>query len=359
MPFTADIVTEIVQHVFETLFIFDPSLRFAPLLAASMPEITSDGRQYTIRLRTGIRSHDGTQMTGEDVVASLKRWMWLSPRGKTPAEYVTAVTAPDPSTVRLELKSSYAPLVSLLGYPNGAPAIMPARLATAPDPLQGFIGTGPYKLLEHKPDAYIRLLRNPDYVSPPGPAFGYAGKREALIEELRFVPVPNPVTSNDGLLSGQYHFADLIPPDSYARLDAGKGVMGGKVKPAIWPIFIFNTKAGAMSRVGARRAVQAAISPSDMLAAAFGAPEFWKLEGSIYPEGTDWYDAATPGYNAADPKKAADLLRASGYDGAPVRLMVTQQYEYMYKMGQVAQANIEEVGFKVDLQMMDWATLLQ
>jgi peptide/nickel transport system substrate-binding protein len=106
MPFTADIVTEIVQHVFETLFIFDPSLRFTPLLAASMPEITSDGRQYTIRLRTGIRFHDGTQMTGEDVVASLKRWMRLSPRGKTPAEYVTAVTAPDPSTVRLELKSS-------------------------------------------------------------------------------------------------------------------------------------------------------------------------------------------------------------------------------------------------------------
>lgn len=51
-------------------------------------------------------------------------------------------------------------------------------------------------------------------------------------------------------------------------------------------------------------------------------------------------------------------MRASGYDGAPVRLMVTQQYEYMYKMGQVAQANLEEVGFKVDLQMMDWATRL-
>jgi peptide/nickel transport system substrate-binding protein len=358
MPYTADIVTEIAQHVFETLYIFDPALRFVPLLAADMPDVSADGRQYTIRLRD-VRFHDGTKMTGDDVVDSLKRWMRLSPRGKTPADYVVSVTAPDPSTVRLDLKSGYAPLLPLLGYPNGAPAIMPARLANAQGVLHEFIGTGPYRFLEQKPDAYIRLQRYAEYRSPQGPPRGYAGMREALIEELRFVPVPNPVTRVDGLLAGQYQFADLIPPDSFGRLSGRKGVHGGKVEPAIWPILIFNTKAGPMSQVGARRAAQAAVSPPDMLAAAFGAPEFWRLEGSIYPEGTEWYDPATPGYNQADPKKAAELLRASGYSGAPVRLLVTQQYEYMFKIGQVAKVNLEDAGFKVDLQVMDWATLLQ
>src|SRR5689334_12415654 len=71
MPYTADIVTEIAQHVFETLYIFDPALRFSPLLAAAMPEVSADGRQYTIRLRA-VRFHDGAPMTGDDVVASLK-----------------------------------------------------------------------------------------------------------------------------------------------------------------------------------------------------------------------------------------------------------------------------------------------
>jgi peptide/nickel transport system substrate-binding protein len=247
----------------------------------------------------------------------------------------------------------------LLGYPNGAPAIMPARLANAQGVLREFIGTGPYRFIEQKPDAYIRLQRYAEYRTPPGPPNGYAGRREALIEELRFVPVPNPVTRVEGLLAGQYQFADLIPPDSFGRLSGRKGVHGGNVEPAIWPILIFNTKAGPMSQVGARRAAQAAVSPPDMLAAAFGAPEFWRLEGSIYPEGTEWYDPATPGYNQADPKKATELLRASGYNGAPVRLLVTQQYEYMFKIGQVTKVNLEDAGFKVDLQVMDWATLLQ
>ena len=52
-------------------------------------------------------------------------------------------------------------------------------------------------------------------------------------------------------------------------------------------------------------------------------------------------------------------MKEAGYDGKPVRFLVTTQYDYMFKIGQVAQAQLEEVGFKVDVQVMDWATLLQ
>jgi peptide/nickel transport system substrate-binding protein len=87
---------------------------------------------------------------------------------------VESVTASDASTVVLTLKRPYAPLLALLAYPNGAAAIMPKRLAMAPDPLKEFIGTGPFKLIEYKPDQYIRLTKFADYISPPGPASGYA-----------------------------------------------------------------------------------------------------------------------------------------------------------------------------------------
>ena len=60
-----------------------------------------------------------------------------------------------------------------------------------------------------------------------------------------------------------------------------------------------------------------------------------------------------------DPQKAAAMLKAAGYEGRPVRILATMQYDYMYKVAQVAQPNLEEAGFKVDLQVMDWATLLQ
>src|SRR5580700_5780669 len=75
MPFTADLVSEIDQHIHETLYIFDPSLHFFPLLAAALPEISADGRQYVIKLRNDARFHDGSMMNAGDVISSLRRWM--------------------------------------------------------------------------------------------------------------------------------------------------------------------------------------------------------------------------------------------------------------------------------------------
>ena len=85
----------------------------------------------------------------------------------------------------------------------------------------------------------------------------------------------------------------------------------------------------------------------------------WRLEGSIYPEGTAWFDPAAPGYNQANPDKAASLLQQAGYNGEPVRILTSVQYDYQYKIAQVTQANLTEAGFKIDLQVTDWATILQ
>jgi peptide/nickel transport system substrate-binding protein len=359
MPFTADLVSEIDQHIHETLYIFDPTLHFFPLLAVALPEVSADGKQYVIKLRKDARFHDASLMQADDVVTSLQRWMRLSPRGRLGGEYVESVTASDASTVVLTLKRPYAPLLALLAYPNGAAAIMPKRLAMAPDPLKEFIGTGPFKLIEYKPDQYFRLTKFADYISPPGPASGYAGQRKALVDELRFVPVPNPTTRANGLLSGQFYFADLLTPESYARLANQTIVRQGLVDSPNTSNMIFNTRAGVLSDVRLRRAVRLAIVPSDMLAAAFGDPPLWRLEGSIYPRGTDWYDAEAPDYNVFDPDKAKALMKEAGYRGEPIRFLVTTQYDYMFKIGQVAQAQLEDVGFKVDVQVMDWATLLQ
>ena len=90
MPFTADLVSEIGQHIHETLYIFDPSLHFFPVLAAALPDTSADGKRYTIALRTNARFHDGTTMGADDVVASLQRWMRLSPRGRRAASMSTA-----------------------------------------------------------------------------------------------------------------------------------------------------------------------------------------------------------------------------------------------------------------------------
>ena len=358
-PVTSDLLSEITQLFYETLYIFGPNYGIAPLLAAELPEITDGGKHYTIKLRTGVPYHDGTTMNADDVVASLQRWGRLSPRGRTPWTLVESISAKDPATVEIVLKQPYSPLVNLLAFPNGSPQIMPKRIATAPDPLKDFTGTGPFKLIEYKPDTWVRVGKFAQYVSPPGKTDGYVGKREAFVDEVRFLPSPNPTTRADGLLAGQYQWADNLTPESYARIHGKPDVVPGTLTAALWVLFIMNNKKSVFSNPALRRAAQTAINCGDALAAAFGNKSLWTLQGSIYPEGTAWYDAEAPGYNQGNTEKAAALLKQAGYKGEPIRILTSTQYDYQYKTAQVIEANLTEAGFKIDLVVTDWATILQ
>jgi peptide/nickel transport system substrate-binding protein len=355
----ADLVNQIDQHFFETLYYTDPLFHIGPVLAAAMPTVSADGKTYTIPLRDSVPFHDGTLMRADDVVASLQRWLSLSARAAAAKPFVVSVTAPDLRTVVIALNAPYSPLMTLLSIFNGAAAIMPKRLAASNDPLKEFVGTGPYRLLEHVQDRYIRVAKFDLYSSPPGRPNGFLGARKAVIEELRFIPVPNPTTRVDGLISGQYHFADGLTTDSYLKLAGQAGVKQGTMIVPGWAVIVMNTKGVLTNDVRIRRAALAAISPADMLAAAFGPPSVWTLEGALYPKGTELYLPDAPGYNAHDPAKAAALLKEAGYKGQPFRIFTTTQYDYMFKIAQVAEANLTEAGFKVDVQVMDWATVLQ
>jgi peptide/nickel transport system substrate-binding protein len=358
-PVTSDLLSEITQLFYETLYIFAPDFSIAPLLASELPEISDGGKRYIIRLRSGVPYHDGAIMTADDVVASLQRWGRLSPRGRTPWAFLDSISARDATTVEIVLKQPYSPLLNLLAFPNGSPQIMPKRIAAASDPLKDFTGTGPFRLLEYKPDTWVRVGKFAQYASPEGKTNGYTGRREALVDEIRFLPSPNPTTRADGLLAGQYHWADNLTPESYARIHNNPEVVPGTLTAALWVLFIMNTKQGAMSNILLRRAAQTAINCGDALAAAFGDKSLWTLQGSIYPEGTAWFDPESPGYNQVNTEKAAALLKQAGYKGEPIRILTSTQYDYQYKTAQVIEANLTEAGFKIDLVVTDWATILQ
>ena len=75
MVSTADLVGTIMQHVYEPLYTFDANWNIAPMLAESLPAVSKDGLSYTIPLRKGVKFHNGRDLTADDVVASLQRWM--------------------------------------------------------------------------------------------------------------------------------------------------------------------------------------------------------------------------------------------------------------------------------------------
>jgi len=357
MASTADLVGIVTQHMFETLYTFDAQWGATPLLAAALPTISEDGKTYTIPLRTGIKFHDGSVMTSADVVASLERWMKIATRGKQAAEVIESVVATDDATVTISLKTPYAPLVALLSFNNAAAIIIPAANASQ-DPLESFIGTGPYKLQERVPDQYIQMVRFEDYQPLAGESDGYGGARHQYLDEIRFVPVPDPNTRIGVAMAGQYDYVDQLPVESYQQISDG-ATDPVVLAPFGWPVFMMNTKEGLNSDIRVRKAIQAALAPEDMMLAAFGSEDFFSIDAAWYPEGYVWHtEEGTAAYKPqGDTETAKALLAEAGYDGSPLRILTSRQYEFHYKMALVAQAYLEAAGFKVQLDVVEWATL--
>ena len=81
------------------------------MLADGMPRVSADGMTYTINIRKGVKLHSGRDLDAQDVVASLKRWMDMAPRGKSVGKDTVSLEAKGANT--LEWKFS-APSASLL-----------------------------------------------------------------------------------------------------------------------------------------------------------------------------------------------------------------------------------------------------
>jgi len=359
MATPTDLVGTVMQHVYEPLYTFDAQWNIQPMLADTLPAISADGKTYAIALRAGVKFHNGKDMGADDVVASLRRWTEVSARGKAVGQEVADIRATGPLAIEIQLKSVYAPLLAHLAMPSGMAGIMPREsIAT---PLTDIVGTGPYRLKERKPDQYTVLARFDQYAARSEPASGYAGKREALLDELRFVPVPNATTRVEGVLAGQFHYADLLQVEAMSRLEkAMPDVVPILTKSFGFPYIVFNTKEGVLSSQAMRQAVQTAMGEAEMLLAGFGDKRFFTAEPNFFPKGTPYYsDAGADRYNQKNPKLAKEQAAKAGYKDQPVRIMVSRQYEFHYNMALVMAEHLKRAGFKTELMVVDWATLVQ
>jgi peptide/nickel transport system substrate-binding protein len=356
---TAVITFNIMWHVYETLYTLDRNFEPAPMLVESHV-VSDEGRRYTITLRRGVKFHNGKELTAADVAASLARWGRLHTAGKAIWKNVEAVEARDPSTVVIHLKGPTGSL--LYGLASNYAAIYPKDVvdAAGDTAVKTLVGTGPYRFVEHKPDRHIKLARFKEYAARAEPPNGYGGKRTAWLDEIYFLPTPDLAVRTAGLETGEYHFADQLKQDQHERLSRMPSLELSVIKFGFWATAVPNHKQGLMTSKKLRQAMQAALDPEPIMAAAVGNKEFYRVDGAVFQKELPWYSTVgLEGYNQKNKDKARRLLKEAGYAGQPVRWLTTQEYDYMYKSALVARQQLEEVGFKIDLQVVDWATLVQ
>lgn len=360
MAVPADLVTMIAQHVFEQLFAFDAQYAVKPMLAQSV-SVSQDGKTYTIPLRQGVKFHNGQEMTAADVLASLDRWTKVSSRGKIAAQSIESIAASDARTVVIKLKTPFAPLLAFMAFQNTAAAIYPKAVVDkfGEKMIADYVGTGPYKFDDWKPDFRIRLVRFPQYAARSDAASGFAGKKVAYLDAIEFYPVTEIGSRVAGVESGDYQYAMRASKEAYPRLSKNPAVKPFVISPGAWGWLIFNKKQGPMANEALRQAALAALDMEPILRAAYGIPEFYQKEASYYPKGTAWYSTGGAKlYSQNNPAAAKELLAKAGYKGEPIRIVSTKEYDYMYNMSLVAAEQMKAVGFNVDLQVFDWATVL-
>ncbi len=361
---TASITETLTNHIYEGLYSLDEANRPIPMLAESH-SVSKDGLTYTFKLRQGIKFHNGKEMTSEDVVASLTRWGKQSVYGKILFDKVADFRVVDPYTVEMKLKERVGIVLVSLAVPNNFGAIYPKEIAERFPPqtkITEYIGTGPFKLAEWKPDQHIRMVRFDDYKSRNEKPSGYGGGKTAYVDEIRWIPVPDVATRVAQVETGELDFADDLNLDAYERLKGNPSVRPIIGRPYYWLVAVLNKKEGLMTNQKLRQAWQAAIDVEPIMKnVAGGKPEFYRMDSSLaFAEVPAWHTRITGlPWNEHNKDKARRLLREAGYTGEPIRFMTTQEYKWMYDFALLTKQQLEDVGFNIDLQVMDWSTLVQ
>jgi len=354
------LASAIGQHLFESLFTMGKDFRPIPLLAESY-SLADNGRRAVVKLRRGVLFHNGKELTSEDVIASLKRMLKLEYHFRSfVAPNVVDIRGPDRYTVEILLKKPSSMLLPIFSISSAA--IYPKEVIdeSPEERIKRFIGTGPFEFVEWRPDRYIELKPFEKYAARQDAPNGYGGKRSAYVDRIRFIPVPDASVRVAGVETGEYDVAEEIPPDFYSRVKGNPNIQAMIMKPLAWPFIIFNKKEGLFVNKKLRQAVAAALDVEPILLAAAGGKEFYSLNPSIYqPEIKAWYTTAGKEYyNQQNPDLARKLMKEAGYTGQTIRWLSTKQYDYIYNVGLTAKSQLEKVGFNIDLQVMEWSTVV-
>lgn len=361
---TAAVVADVTYPMYETLFTYDASYQPIPELVEEYT-LSEDGLTHTLRLRQGVPFHSGEPMTAADVHASVTRWSQLSGVGQQFFSVVDEFVEVDDSTVEFRLNRTFGPFQIALAHNTQACTIHPKSImdAAGTTPITDdsqLIGTGPYRLTERQADAYIRYARFEDYASRDVPTNGYGGTKHAYLDEIEFIPVPDEAARVAGLQAGDYHIAQEISNDQYELLRETPGVVAEIQPPSFLDVFFLNWRSPITSNLALRQAFQAALNHEAILTAARGGGEFTRLDPSWAMQETAWHTTAgSEMYNVNNPELARQKLEEAGYDGTPLRFLSTQEYPYFYDASVIAQQQLEAVGFVIDLQVTDWATVIE
>jgi peptide/nickel transport system substrate-binding protein len=329
---------------------------FTPRLALGW-QGSADGKSFTLRLREGVRFHDGRPFTSADVAyCALELWKKHQNLGRVFFVDLEAVDTPDPRTAVLRFAQ---PMPAQL-IENALPAltaVVPRHLFEGTDPLanphnQKLVGTGPFRFVEHRPGQYYRLERNPDYWDAPKPH----------LDGIVYRVLPDRGAIAAALEAGEVHLAafSAVPLADMQRLAKlpGIAVIDRGYEGITYLVTVeINHRRKELADVRVRRAIAHAIDPNFVVERIFLGHAKPAI-GPIPRFDARFHTADQPTY-PYDPKRAEALLDEAGLPRGPngvrfsVELLPAPWFEQTRQMGDYLRQALKAVGIEAKLVVKD------
>jgi peptide/nickel transport system substrate-binding protein len=332
----------VYRNIFDNLVTRDADGRIIPQIATGWTQRSPTEIEFTIR--TDVRFHDGTPLTAEDVVFSVRRI--IDPAFRSPQlsqfDSIKGVDVAAPDKIVLRTERPYPALLAQLVKLSIVPRTHLERVGNERFNLEP-MGSGPYRLASWQRGVRVTLEANASYWRGQPP-----------FRTVTFQAVPDEATRIANLRTGRADIIRDVNPDSAAALRSDSRIRLLPVATERVGYLFINAQAGPTRDVRVRRAIAHAINRDLIIEALLG--RFARPVNIMLTPASFGYIADIPGY-AHDPARARALLREAGAEGAELTFLTSPAYDQ--RVVQAVQQMLQEVGLRVSINASDHPTFLR
>ncbi|MBV1800073.1 ABC transporter substrate-binding protein [Siccirubricoccus sp. G192] len=353
--------------VYDTLYSIDSRFRPRPQMAEGHT-VSDDGLTWRIRLREGLRFHDGEPVRAQDCAASLSRWARRDGLGQILNARVERWGAADDSVIEIRLTRPFPAMLDALGksFPQ-VPFMMPERIARM-DPntqITEVVGSGPYRFLrdEFVSGSRVVYAKFNRYVPRSEQSEWGTGGKVAHFERIEWRIIPDAATVAAALQTGEVDWWEQPPPDLMPALAGHRGIQTLVTDPIGHMAFLrFNHLHAPFNDLRARQAVAAALSQEDYMQAINGPDRsLWETCFSLFPCGTDHATSAGAELmqGPRDLARARAMIAEAGLAGTHTVVINPTDVAVIRPMGEITADVLRRLGLNVELAASDWGTVVQ
>jgi peptide/nickel transport system substrate-binding protein len=353
--------------VFDTLVGMDMQGRYRPQMLEGW-EASADRLTWTFRLRPRLTFHDGTPVTSEDVVASVRRWGARDSIGRRLMAATAEIATQGSDGFVIRLARPYGGVIEALGKPsNHICVVMPARIAAATPPttpVREIVGSGPFVFLRDEwiPGERTFFRRNERYVPRDEPADGLAGGKVAKVERVEMITMPDIAMRANALQQNEVDYLEYAPIDNLPQLRRNRNIVISQASGQAEMMYAvsINFHQPPFDNVLVRRAVQQCLDRHEILAGTgfgdVGRPDCTSMFmcGTAFESSAGSDAIARPSLD-----RARELLREAGYRNERVVLLHPVDSALLNPFGLVLIDRMRRAGFNLDVQGSDWSSIAQ